>query len=415
MRKINRLSKAKLALIARVRDEWNEIILNPTPVDQAKVLEILKRLYAVAGKPAPRQIIHLGSPLQVVNTILKSRTENEQADAGNLARIRFKVFKHVLDLVQDRVPDRFRYQVSYQVRSQIREQVCKQIGITAGDLFYDSFGQKVVDQLFTQTRAQFNHSTRMQAIEDARPWIILHVRDSITGQIRDQVAAWNSAAAEFVLTYESEAISLFLNWNNIHVFNMQAFPDYALIRLGGDGSRFQPYLDLAKSCNCAFLGEDCALISANPEFIKLDDQNRLHSDTGPAIRYPDGFSVFAIHGVRVPGKVVVSPESITIAEIESEQNVEVRRVLINLYGTDRYLMDSGAQEIHRDDFGVLYRKDFPEDQSLVMVKVANFTPEPDGSFRDYFLRVPPEMERARQAVAWTFGREEDDYSPALQT
>ena len=50
-----------------------------------------------------------------------------------------------------------------------------------------------------------------------------------------------------------------------------------------------------------------------------------------------------------------------------------------------------------------------------MVKVVNSTPEPDGSFKDYFLRVPPEIVRAKQAVAWTFGKKENEYSPALQT
>ena len=41
--------------------------------------------------------------------------------------------------------------------------------------------------------------------------------------------------------------------------------------------------------------------------------------------------------------------------------------------------------------------------------------EPDGSFKDYFLRVPPNMERARQAVAWTFDKAENEYAPCLET
>ena len=32
----------------------------------------------------------------------------------------------------------------------------------------------------------------------------------------------------------------------------------------------------------------------------------------------------------------------------------------------------------------------------------NSTPEPDGTRRTYFLRVPPQMRTAREAVAWTF-------------
>jgi hypothetical protein len=49
------------------------------------------------------------------------------------------------------------------------------------------------------------------------------------------------------------------------------------------------------------------------------------------------------------------------------------------------------------------------------VKVRNATPEPTGEFKDYFLRVPPTMARAREAVAWTFSMREEEYLPAVQT
>jgi hypothetical protein len=48
------------------------------------------------------------------------------------------------------------------------------------------------------------------------------------------------------------------------------------------------------------------------------------------------------------------------------------------------------------------------------VKVLNATPEPDGTFQDYYLRVPPDVESAREAVAWTFDME-DGYAPVAQT
>ena len=41
-----------------------------------------------------------------------------------------------------------------------------------------------------------------------------------------------------------------------------------------------------------------------------------------------------------------------------------------------------------------------------VVEVVNATPEPDGSYRRYFLRVPPQVRTAREAVAWTFGFED---------
>lgn len=116
-------------------------------------------------------------------------------------------------------------------------------------------------------------------------------------------------------------------------------------------------------------------------------------------------------------------ELFTLAEIESEFNIEVRRVMTELYGIGRYIQDTHAELIHEDKFGKLYRKPAPEgenewensDEDLVVVQVTNSTREPDGTYRQYFLRVPPGMQRARQAVAWTFGMSEEEYQPAFET
>ena len=55
------------------------------------------------------------------------------------------------------------------------------------------------------------------------------------------------------------------------------------------------------------------------------------------------------------------------------------------------------------------------DEALVMLEVTNSTPELDGSVKKYWLRVPPDVQTARQAVAWTFRMDPEDYSPTVQT
>ena len=90
--------------------------------------------------------------------------------------------------------------------------------------------------------------------------------------------------------------------------------------------------------------------------------------------------------------------------------------MIERYGQSRYLLDSGAQQVHLDDFGTLYRKEIAGDEALLMVKVVNSTPEAGWELQGLFLRVPPTMKRAREAVAWTFGMTEaEDTEPCLET
>ena len=85
--------------------------------------------------------------------------------------------------------------------------------------------------------------------------------------------------------------------------------------------------------------------------------------------------------------------------------------MVTQYGAARYLVESGAVEIHQDRFGILYRSVLDRFESLHMVKVKNSTMEPDGTFKEYFLRVPPDIVTAKAAVAWTFGMSAEEYEP----
>ena len=51
----------------------------------------------------------------------------------------------------------------------------------------------------------------------------------------------------------------------------------------------------------------------------------------------------------------------------------------------------------------LWQAERPGEDPLAVVEVVNSTPEPDGTHRSYWLRVPPGLRDPRTAVAWTFG------------
>jgi hypothetical protein len=79
------------------------------------------------------------------------------------------------------------------------------------------------------------------------------------------------------------------------------------------------------------------------------------------------------------------------------------------------MRDVGANKVAEDHSGILWRVEQLDDEPLVMVEVINSTPEPDGSFKHYTLRVPPTMRTAKEAVAWSFDMNETDYSPISET
>lgn len=202
----------------------------------------------------------------------------------------------------------------------------------------------------------------------------------------------------------------------------QLWPEY-FQQLHAD---FAAWRDIAMNTSLVLIGPSVAFVCekhtrlspgiAGREFVVFRTlRRRLHSADGPVIKFADGFAEYAWQGVFVPRHVIESPEQITVEEIDKSLNVEVRRVLIERFGLAKYMLASGAKLVHEDLYGSLYRKELPGDEPLFMVKVINKTAEPDGTFKEYFLRVPPTMATAKQAVAWTFGFNEKDYDPKIQS
>nr|WP_234364981.1 hypothetical protein [Streptomyces sp. RTd22] len=161
--------------------------------------------------------------------------------------------------------------------------------------------------------------------------------------------------------------------------------------------------------------EKAVVIAERPVELHRDEAGRLDRGDGPALAFPDGFALYAWRGMPVPAEFLARLGELTPDRIRAEENAELRRVMLEHYGYDRYLDESGAQPVHRDETGVLWRIDLAADEPVVMVEVVNSTPEPDGTHRTYWLRVPPRTRTAREGVAWTFGLDAETYVPERET
>jgi hypothetical protein len=199
-------------------------------------------------------------------------------------------------------------------------------------------------------------------------------------------------------------------------------------------ARAKSYAGTVESACWWWPHRDFVMVSERPEWIDRDDQGRLHSESRAAIAWPDGWGVHRIHGVTVPGYVVERPETISVANIDAERNSEVRRIMVERMGVDRFMRESGAKLVHKDQYGELYRREMPDGaRPLLAVRVWNKTIEADGGVREFWLRVHPELrplpnpadpERrfgepqamtAHAAVASTFGKMAEEYAPVIET
>jgi hypothetical protein len=188
-----------------------------------------------------------------------------------------------------------------------------------------------------------------------------------------------------------------------------------LCRFGVDVSPLDGLTQIAAACGWWWPFKSLCILTERHSRVERDVRGRLHAPAGPAVVYPDGWSVYAWHGVGVAASIILHPETITLTQVRQEANAEVRSVLLERYGFDRYIMETGVLPIHADDTGTLYRLDVGGDEPLVVVSLLNGTLESDASRKRFVLRVPPDMTRARAAAAWTFDQAAEDYRPALET
>jgi hypothetical protein len=178
--------------------------------------------------------------------------------------------------------------------------------------------------------------------------------------------------------------------------------------------------DAAKALGWWWPMHGAVVLTDRPSRLFRDGQGRLHAGDGPALGYRDGYGLWAWHGVRVTQQIIESPETLKPAEILQERNAEIRRVMIERFGPDRLMSAANPEVLHQDVDGVgkprrLLRIRLTEDEPLVMVEVVNSSPEPDGVFRNYLLRVPPDTQTCHQAIAWTFQKTPDEYEVIKQS
>ncbi|AXI75112.1 DUF6745 domain-containing protein [Streptomyces bacillaris] len=188
-----------------------------------------------------------------------------------------------------------------------------------------------------------------------------------------------------------------------------------LAAFDGRGDRLTGLAEVARNAGWWWPYERAVVISERPEVLHRDEAGRLDHGEGPALAYRDGFALYAWRGMPVPAAFLAELASLTPQRIREEENAELRRVMLEYYGYDRYLTESGAEPVHRDETGILWRIALDGDEDVVMVEVVNSTPEPDGTHRTYWLRVPPGTRTAKDGVAWTFGLEGAAYAPVRQT
>lgn len=431
--RITSLTASQEAEFPRFVQKWIEIALNTEPADRPRAEEACKRFYVEAGLREP-QVIWQPCPISAAITAswYSEMLARERIPplAGNQPRLGFdENLATFLKLGYSR-------DIDASSVDRILESACKAIAAVRENAECRTIPATHMDHMVAnQIRASILdnldasvHKVVQMAVHNAvRTSVELAVDRSIAHAIRESVRS-TVDCAHIEMAWFSGAISPgFASWADYLHEVCGVFFDYS-------------FLELTKNCGQFWALDGACIISERPCELHRDNRGRLHNVRGMAISFSSGWGLRRWHGFKLPRCVLQHPERVTVARIDSEQNIEIRRAMIELYGEARYFVESGGRVISHDAAGILYRKRQSHDEPIVMVRVLNSTPEPDGimtreeairifgeaakaavnapkgaRFKEYMIRVPPMMATARQAVAWTFGLEHEDFAPILES
>lgn len=366
------LSPEQRDLIPQYKEKWMKIGLSTDPMDIEAAIHHLGNAYKAAKLTKPAACLFYSSPL-----------EGSYVAAYLKKRYFFSILKLILHIRENKL--------------QTKQEI-----IEAADLYIDKF---------------YKPRTRSLVLSMDQQKILSEVLLERARREIDPKDARNELSNAMFGQHEA-------GWLGFY----ETLRDFGV----KDCRRLTPMIEFAKCAGWTWCYEDIAIITDRPLCFHRDDFGRPHRLDGPALAYRDGTKLYAIHGVKVPAFVVEDPKQITAEMISHQSNVEVRRVMLDRFGWSRYLEESGAtlidsieedQASNVEDIRLarlyrnglrgarLYRKEIPGDEPLVMVRLMNSTPEPDGSIKPYLLRVPPGTKTCLEAVAWINWKEPDTYRP----
>ncbi len=185
---------------------------------------------------------------------------------------------------------------------------------------------------------------------DLRSVVTRGVHDVLRAVVRESVAGLVRAAIP------EERLGLW--WGGQHDVDWVAHYDVHRRVLdarfdAADAEQWQLWAALVRSCGWWWPRGDVCVVVERPLAIRTEPvagsaygEVRLHNPTGPAVVFPDGWSVHAWHGTRVPAWVVESP---TVELIAAERNVEVRRCAIERVGWAAFIDQAGLTLVGRAD------------------------------------------------------------------
>lgn len=376
---------------------------------RAAAEDSLLRLYELAGMPAPKRIAWFESPAQ--GAYAAGYLDTNLRKFGEAQDRYMEAVTYITDNLLTRAMDRVTRRVigpRFDVISQTVERATTDAARSFG---FDFHLHRVAPEMVNLAEFATGDETVGRRIAKNAELII--ARMVFPRATRRGIAAGNG--------------STFGGWDSYTMVGPTSISDVMVadwlslelgIDYGENSNRWlKAFVDFMRWGSYAWCDPRFAILSDRPIYQAFDVGDRLHNETGPAISWADGSSIYAWHGQVVPSWVIEEdPFCWDVDSLARHRNITLRSILIERYGWDNYVVNSGAKLIDRcpdpanDPFELqLYQIDFTLLTGMRVLVCTNASVERDGTRRRFGLPVPIDTKTALDAAAWTFGISAEQY------
>ncbi len=160
---------------------------------------------------------------------------------------------------------------------------------------------------------------------------------------------------------------------------------------------------------------DCVQITSLPWWLSVEDSIDV-ANTGLR-ELPESLRRLRLmwRGIQVDERIAFHPEQIKVEEIFAQRNAEVRRVMLERIGWERFFREAKPKlrDNDHDPGGErrLFHVSFPDREDVLVLNMSC-----PSTGRTYFIRVPPRVKTCHEAAAWIAGFDDPaQYDPIIQT
>ena len=409
--------KAKLDQHAAL---WIKRIMRTDPIEPAKIIPAIAELYAATDLKRPR-IVLVSSPLQGAYVAgaaawiwyCRKNATHAATDAAT---------DDATDVATDATTNAVTYATTYDATYAATDAATDVAILDATDVaILDATDVAILDATDDATRIATNAATRVatnaatdtatDAATYAATYDATHAATEINqlfARIVRQIAGDGGVkCAQKSWRFKSGGN----HWGQFDCY-LSAYRDILGLCLP-EHEKYAAWESCAIHGSWRYMHDEFCIVSDFPEFIKTDERNLPHCETGPSHRWRDGWELFFWHGVEVPGEWIIDKSTIKPEYLVTWENTEQRRAACEIVGWDTLLTQLNARTIaahSNPQVGEIVEVDIPE------IGTERFLRVMCGTDRQFALPIPPDMDTPENAQRWLNWLPEDMPSiPSIRT